>query len=702
MNMKNTIVEIKISDIKIGERFRKDMGDLKTFARSLDEAQLQPIGVTPQYDLIFGERRLLAYRDVLHRDTILARIIPIKSIMHAQIAENTMRKNFTPSELVAIVQTLRSFTHGGDRRSNQVRNCDNEALTTEEALRRVGWSKDTFARAQRVVENGTPELVEAMDSKQVSVFAASELALAKPDEQRSFLARIPNEGRWTACAVRRQLRRLKNAKQRAADARKSVRMPAASDAARIYHCPFQKLEQVAEIRPGSATLFCTDIPYGQEFLPQVSDLGAMASRVLDDGGLFVMYCGQYYLPEVLRRLGEHLTYRWECSAVWEGDSNVIHPLGITSQWKPIVVYSKGPWRKTGRFSDVFRMHAKEKIWHDWQQPIADVEKLVEYFSQPGDLVIDPCGGGFTTAIACHRLRRRFIGCDIDKAAVASGQRRLAEERAKPELLSMLPCKPLPPNSVTRGDCKDLIPRLSNGCINLCVTSPPYAEQRKHQYASVPEETYPEFTLRWMTALEPKLTEDGSVLIVIDPHVEKGVMADYVLRTQLLLRAHGWKQHKSLIWEKMDRLALGHRQWPRHCYEEILWFSRTSKPFCDPWAAGTPSDRIGANNYGHSLWTPGKRIRKGIARITDVIVAPVGTNEKGLGHPAQFPPTLVEPLIKTFCPEGGTVLDPFAGSGTTLIAAAALGRKWFGFDISAEYCRLARQRLTKRRAAVRAG
>ena len=75
------------------------------------------------------------------------------------------------------------------------------------------------------------------------------------------------------------------------------------------------------------------------------------------------------------------------------------------------------------------MDAKEKDWHEWQQPLEEVEKLVDTFSQPGDLVIDPCGGGFTTAIACHRLGRRFVGCDIDKVAVLKGQERLSLEAA---------------------------------------------------------------------------------------------------------------------------------------------------------------------------------------------------------------------------------------------------------------------------------
>lgn len=370
-------------------------------------------------------------------------------------------------------------------------------------------------------------------------------------------------------------------------------------------------------------------------------------------------------------------------------------LKMVSKSIPIGVYSNGNWQPSRKWCDTLHVEGREKDWHEWQRPLEEVERLVKYFSAPGDLVVDPCGGGFTTAVACHRLGRRFVGCDIDKAAVAQGQERLAKEREPAVTIRVT----LPANRVTQGDCIDLIPSLPDGSINLCLTSPPYAEQRKGQYASIPDDEYPKFTLRWMAALRPKLAEDGSVLIVIDPHVEKGVMSDYVLRTQLLLREHGWRQHKSMIWEKMDRLALGHRDWPRHCYEEILWFSKTSKPFCNPWAAGTPSDRIGANSYGHSLWTPGKERKSGIARLPDVIVAPVGSNEKGIDHPAQFPLTLVKPLIKTFGPEGGTVLDPFAGSGTTLIAAANLGRNWYGFDISEKYCELARQRLGKQEGGL---
>ena len=85
-------------------------------------------------------------------------------------------------------------------------------------------------------------------------------------------------------------------------------------------------------------------------------------------------------------------------------------------WKPVVVYSKGPWRKLRRWCDTCIVNEQEKDWHAWQQPLEDVEHWIRQFTKPGDLVVDPCGGGFTTAVACYRLGSRFIGCDIDKAA----------------------------------------------------------------------------------------------------------------------------------------------------------------------------------------------------------------------------------------------------------------------------------------------
>ena len=169
----------------------------------------------------------------------------------------------------------------------------------------------------------------------------------------------------------------------------------------------------------------TDIPYGKEFLPQVDDLGAFAARMLKPGGLFVTYSGHLYLDQVIISLSRHLTWAWAIASVWSGEANIIHPRQVTSKWKPILVYSKGDWKNRNRWYDVTQVEEKEKDWHVWRQPLKQVEKLIEDFSEPGDLVVDPLAGGFTGAVACRNLGRCCIACDSDNASVIRGQDRLA-------------------------------------------------------------------------------------------------------------------------------------------------------------------------------------------------------------------------------------------------------------------------------------
>jgi hypothetical protein len=214
--------------------------------------------------------------------------------------------------------------------------------------------------------------------------------------------------------------------QRKQEIESQIPVPLPDGAIRLYHCPFQQLEAVAGIASGSADVVLTDIPYGAEFLPQLPDLGAFAERILVEGGLFVMYSGQYYLDQVMTELARHLTYRWMMASVWDGDGTLAHTRNVLSKWKPILVYSKGHWQERGMWVDLLRVPSKEKDWHPWQQPLEEVERLVRYFSKPGDLVVDPCGGGFTTAVACQIHGRRCISCDVDEQAVLRGAERLAQ------------------------------------------------------------------------------------------------------------------------------------------------------------------------------------------------------------------------------------------------------------------------------------
>ena len=147
--------------------------------------------------------------------------------------------------------------------------------------------------------------------------------------------------------------------------------------------------------------------------------------------------------------------------------------------------------------------------------------------------------------------------ELDEKAILQAAREVRKRQVERELEAQRPRKKKrttpskdDAKKVICGDAFDLIPKLKNGSINLVVTSPPYCEQRK-DYKGVSEAEYPEWTTEWMGLLWDKLADDGSVFIVIRPHIKAGSLSDYVLRTRLALRDDGWTECEELIWLKPD-------------------------------------------------------------------------------------------------------------------------------------------------------
>lgn len=159
----------------------------------------------------------------------------------------------------------------------------------------------------------------------------------------------------------------------------------------------------------------TDPPYGKKAIELWRDLGAWAAQHLTDNGVLVAYSGQMYLPQVLNELSKSLTYFWTLAVVHEGSGNLT-PLGqpvrkVINRWKPVLFFCK-----TG-FDEVFRdlipaSKPENKEEHNWAQPYAEAVWLVEQFTEPGQLVIDPFAGSGTIGKATVALGRKFIGAEI--------------------------------------------------------------------------------------------------------------------------------------------------------------------------------------------------------------------------------------------------------------------------------------------------
>lgn len=249
-----------------------------------------------------------------------------------------------------------------------------------------------------------------------------------------------------------------------------------------------------------------------------------------------------------------------------------------------------------------------------------------------------------------------------------------------------------------GDCIQSAKDFDKDSVSLIATSPPYAQQRKKQYGGIPENEYPEWTVKWTKAFHHALKDDGSIAIVIRPNIHKGQISDYVLKTRLAMRKAGWFEAEELIWIKPDSPPLGHIGRPRRAWESILWFSKSRRPFCDPKANGTESNRVGfesikgVGDYKRSC----SDARKGIARCRDYVEVGTGAVDKSVEntHPAQYPEKLAAWIIKLLCPPDGLVVDPFVGSGTTSVACKRLGYRCVGIDVCEEYVEFSRLRLSR--------
>lgn len=203
------VMDVSLSLIKIGERARKDLGDLDALAASIDAlGLLQPIGIDSNDRLIFGERRLRAF-EKLGREKIPARIVHVPSLLLAERAENELRKDFTPSERVAIAKAIEDELQATERRGRPKADTGHADLigpekaqnfaelqgkeTRDIAAEKAGFgNRETYRQAKAVTEHAEPELIEAMDRGDVAISTAAKLAKAEPETQR-YAADNPKE-----------------------------------------------------------------------------------------------------------------------------------------------------------------------------------------------------------------------------------------------------------------------------------------------------------------------------------------------------------------------------------------------------------------------------------------------------------------------------------------------------------------------------
>ncbi len=183
-------------------------------------------------------------------------------------------------------------------------------------------------------------------------------------------------------------------------------------------------DRLAHLPDQSVDLIVTDPPYPKDDLPLWSDLAKHAARLLGPRGILFAWAGQIFLPEVMDRLGEHLTYGWTFSLQLPGSGARIMGRHIIQAWKPVLAFTVGTWPSGEWGDDVLLSPTREKDLYEWEQNPAPALRLIERYSPPGGLIVDPFLGVGSFGVAARDAGRRFVGVELDNARFAKSIERL--------------------------------------------------------------------------------------------------------------------------------------------------------------------------------------------------------------------------------------------------------------------------------------
>ncbi|MFL5752916.1 MAG: DNA-methyltransferase [Bacteroidia bacterium] len=257
-----------------------------------------------------------------------------------------------------------------------------------------------------------------------------------------------------------------------------------------------------------------------------------------------------------------------------------------------------------------------------------------------------------------------------------------------------------------GDCKKKLKELPDNSVDLIVTSPPYADQRKGTYGGIHQDKYVEWFLPISKELLRVLKPSGTFILNIKEKVVEGERSTYVMELILEMRKQGWLWTEEFIWHKKNSYP---GKWPnrfRDSWERLIQFNKDRKfnmyqnevmvPIGD-WAKSrlknlSDTDKKRDNSKVGSGF--GKNISNWINRDkaypTNVLHLATECNNKK--HSAAFPEELPEWFIKLFTKENDIVLDPFMGSGTTLFVANRMKRNSIGIEVMPEYYNMVKKQI----------
>ncbi len=242
------------------------------------------------------------------------------------------------------------------------------------------------------------------------------------------------------------------------------------------------------------------------------------------------------------------------------------------------------------------------------------------------------------------------------------------------------------NKIFNEDMLQGISRIPNRSLDLILADPPYCLGKDYGNNSdkLGPKEYLQWSRKWINAVIPKMKETGSFYIFLTWQYSPEIFSH--MKTKLIMM-------NEIIWDRRVPSMGGSTRKFSSVHDTIGFFVKNKKYYFDLDSIRIPYDPETKKARTRSIFVGKKWLEIGY-NPKDLWSVPRihAQDPERENHPTQKPLEIVERMIKASCPEDGFVLDPFMGSGTTAAACAKLGRKYIGFEINPEYCKIIEERI----------
>jgi len=340
-------------------------------------------------NLVAGFRRIQAAKK-LGWKTIPYRRISIDDTVVGEIHENEVREDYSASDITDIYEYIEKEKHPGRPKKN------GDTLSPFSDTIPKGKTRELVAKFSGLSQDAVEKIVHVVRFARKEPIVFGKLPEQLSRDKRSINAAYKKVKKYEDGYIKQEALK-----------KTQVNLP---ETVQLHNKDFRELK----LQDNSVALIMTDPPYAEKDLWIYDELGRQASRVLREGGSLLCYAGHYAIARIINMVEQHgLKFHWPLVILHSGPSASVFVYKVMVGYNPLLWFVKGKYE--GEFvSDVKKSEFQGKELHEWAKSTIESDYYIKHMTIENDIVYDPFLGQGTFGISAVKLKRQFIGCEINK------------------------------------------------------------------------------------------------------------------------------------------------------------------------------------------------------------------------------------------------------------------------------------------------